>query len=324
MKKKVFISFTALPLIVAILLSTTSVSALEVSWPIGVPYEYGFKESFYMEMAYTLEDGSVETKIQDLSNQFTFFTNITAINNVTQYVDFDFMSIPSQSHNSLSYSMANYLIAVPSAATFLPAFTQWDFLHNESVLAGFDITLPARFFLEPNWTIFNTHYKSLLNTSSVLHSYVNPYNSSKTEVYTLGDLLAESNSYSIMGVENDLEAAKAKFTPNNRGFSFSIDVAGTLKYNYYNGTHTLYIPTYKALFSSSFQFTIDGVLEHYRYSFDFGINYPKVSQIAIQNYAYTLGGIPSESSSFPTLLVVPTALATILLIVIVRKEKKKV
>jgi len=325
MKKKALITFTALTCIMAILLSTTGASALEVSWSIGVPYEYGFKESFYNELSYTLKDGSVETKINEMSSQFTFIVNITAIDNVTQRLDYDLVSIPSIDHNTgVAYSMASYQAAVPSPTAFLSAFLQWDFLHNETVLAGFDVMLYSRFFLEPNWTVFNDHYKSLLNTSNILDSFVNPYNGSKIEAITLGELLTASNSYSIMGVENDLEAAKAKLTPTNRGFSFSIDLAGTLKYNYFNGTDILFIPAFKALFSSSFQYSAEGVLEFFRYSFEFGINYPEVSQLSTQDYHYQLGGIPSESSSLPSLFVVPAALATILLIVVVRKEKKKV
>ncbi|MHA1244814.1 MAG: hypothetical protein ACTSP7_09625, partial [Candidatus Heimdallarchaeota archaeon] len=205
----------------------------------------------------------------------------------------------------------------------LSANYQYDQGRNQTVLFNNGIHLDTYFFIEANWTTFNNHLDTLLNSSTIIDTVNDPYSSTVYNI-TFGDFLADCKSYSING-QNSLSAAKQTFTSSNTELSLTFDNGGVRHWRIWNGTagYYNYFAYDESTLENNLKFNSGGILQEY-------VQRSLIGSISGDVYSETeflLGlyyGVyepPTDDSSIGYLLVLP-AIATLVILVKWSRKRK--
>ena len=205
----------------------------------------------------------------------------------------------------------------------------WDYDSNTTKLYNFNFFIDFRMLLEPNWATINSDFVKMFNESEIINTVIDPWepivNPNNTLIYniTLGQLLSNSTSFSIMNVKNNLANAKTKFTSVTTKWTFNFDFSDYLCYRIQNkpdGNYTFY-PYEIATISLTGFYSEGGIAERITYDTHFKIEIPgEIFETQIEN-TIILGGIRSATADYSGLLIIPFIIIISSLFTILRKRK---
>ncbi|NHJ32263.1 MAG: hypothetical protein FK732_05330 [Asgard group archaeon] len=197
----------------------------------------------------------------------------------------------------------------------------WDYVNNISVCTSFDagLSLNTRYLLEPNWAIINAGFKDTCNGTELLDTLADPYEPIIYN-YTLGDVLG-SFSMKIMG-RNKLSTAISQFTDTKRKWTFEFDLGGFVKEAQWNGTHNIYYTYEEYFISLVFEYTQEGVLDHYEVIFRDKLTIDEVTGETDIRSVIALGGMKAASANFATFAAIAGLLSTALIAIFIKRRKK--
>ncbi|MHA1306537.1 MAG: hypothetical protein ACTSQN_04490 [Candidatus Heimdallarchaeota archaeon] len=293
------------------------------SWDVG-SYETFTEQTYERLYQKYIPDNFETTEINE--QLIVSKVNITSINNVTGQVFYDIFTPGTITPFSDYYFMSNL---VGDYATLFSLFDfdyRYDEDRNQTVLYGFDIDLFLQFYVEANWTIFNNHFDTIFNGSTIIDTVTDPYNGSITYEITFGDFLANCKSFSING-QSTLAAAKQTFTSSNTGLSIKFDNGGVRHrrlWNFTAGHFNYYVyDTYKI--ENNLKFDSGGILKEYVDRSVIGETIGDIySEVEVKTAFYSgVQELPAitEESSLGYILVIP-AIATIAVLVKWSRKRK--
>ncbi|MFW9924277.1 MAG: hypothetical protein ACFFDW_13410 [Candidatus Thorarchaeota archaeon] len=321
-RNKLFISiyFSA---IVLILINSTCIQGITSDWKVG---------DYYLMSS----SDSTENHIKDLVNNIDYFVNsalkfdyqhnITSVDNISKLIYYDSQVLGSITPQIRSYDPEWFIVNRLSVNNLLNSYYNWDYNLNQSVLTSFDFSFTPLIFIEANWTSINNHFTSaVLNESNIIYSLDDPYNPSLKHNFTFGDLLHNATSFSIMGVENNLEEAKQKFTVENHQWIFEFDLTDYLKNSIYNSTSGLfdYLPFDSYKIQTECEYTEGGVLKYYLNRIQYSHTFNNRQYTTITEKILSLGGLPeTEESNYAYLLILPAVFFLAISSRIIEKRKR--
>ncbi|MBK5113529.1 MAG: hypothetical protein KGD59_11230 [Candidatus Heimdallarchaeota archaeon] len=197
----------------------------------------------------------------------------------------------------------------------------WDYVNNVTVCNDFSagINLNNRFLIEPNWVVLNTGFQNMCNGSELLDTLADPYEPIVYN-YTLGDVLG-AFSMKIMG-KNKLSTAVSQFTDTKRKWTFEFDLGGYIQADYFNGTHTLYQAYDEYFISLEFEYTMEGVLDHYEVIYRGKITIDEFTSEIETRTVYALGGMKAASANFATFAAIGGLISTAIIAIFLKRKKK--
>ncbi len=250
--------------------------------------------------------------------------NITSVNNVTGVVYFDLIDLGG-TINPLSddYFMSDLTADYATINDLFNFNYRYDQGVNQTVLFGFGINLADYLFIEANWTIFNDHFDSILNSSTIVDTVNDPYSSTVYNI-TFGDFLASCNSYSING-QSSLSAAKQTLTSSNTELSLTFDNGGVRHWRTWNGTagYYNYFAYDEFTIENNLRFNSGGIMQEFLYRSLIGSTSGDVysETESLLGIYYGVYEPPTDDSSIGYLLVIPTIATLVVLIKWSRKRK---
>jgi len=248
--------------------------------------------------------------------------NVTAINTL----DLEYDAIWTSSGgggfiNDRDYSAEDFDDDEMDYDDFFSVNYVWDYVNNVSVCNNFDagINVNNRYLLEPNWAVLNAGFQDMLNGSELLDTLADPYEPIVYN-YTLGDVLG-SFSMKIMG-RNKLSSAVSQFTDTKRKWTFEFDLGGYIKTAQWNGTHNVYYTYEEYFISIEFEYTKEGVLDHYEVIFRDKLTIDEFTSESEIRVVYALGGMKAASANFATFAAIGGLISTALITIFIKRKKK--
>ncbi len=320
MNKKIKLAICSQVLFFVFLISTSQFSvAMDPSWEEGVFYPFNYVFIVRNHQHDLKNDILYEFEIE---NKDEFIFNITYIDNSSQW--FHAYTFDSYGTSSMwfNYNVDDYADNVLTISNLFDVEYEWDFEHNQTVLTDFDFCFNPLYFIDPNWTTYNSRLADVFNGSEIVATVVDPFEPI-THNFTLNDTLSLTSDYSIMG-QNDLALAKEQFTANNVNWTFYFDFSNVIKDNVFNtslgfDSYVLY-ETYTI--ELGYDYSPGGILDQFRYNFLYEITKNDIySHLEVVEEANT-GRFPTvEIPGLTYLLAIPAIFTTVLVVKFIKKRK---
>ena len=157
---------------------------------------FGYSEYFKDETE-SLEENLKSTDLY--AEDYEIKYNFTEVDDLL----LEYTAIKSYAHGHTSETTIDFSVEYWANRMLDHLFSfsySWDDNYNRVVLTYFEIyPYYVPLFIEPNWGDFNTIFKEIINTTTIIDSV---YNGIDMELITLGDFLDDILSYKIQGASN--------------------------------------------------------------------------------------------------------------------------
>ncbi len=320
MSKKIKLVISSQMILFIFIISTSQFSvAMDPSWEEGVFYPFNFV-FIYKHHQHDMKNDIFDE--YEIENKDEYVFNITYIDNSMQW----FHTIIFDSHGTssvwLNYNVDDFADNVLTISNMFDVDYEWDFEHNQTVLTDFDFHFFPLYFIDPNWTTYNSRFADVFNGSEIVATVADPYEPI-THNFTLQDVLSLASDYSIMG-QNDLALAKEKFTDNNINWTFYFDFSNAIKDNVFNTSlgFDSYVPYETYTIDLGFDYSPGGILDQFRYNFVYEIIKDEVFRHYEVVEEANTGGFPTVETPGLTYLLAIPAIFTIVLVVKYTKKRK--
>lgn len=317
---KLFLLFQV-TFLIAIIINPTTSQAIGESWEVGTLYTFNFSDLEEITSINEKDNTELHTKSLDIG-EFAF--NITSINNVSQtYImdmyewDGSVTTIIGNDYDAEAFSNTEL-----SLSSLFSVGYDWNYEFNTTVLASVTCNVDPWFFVEPNWTLINDYLASSINESEIVYALNDPFEPI-IHNFTLSDVLNETISFAIMGVDTFPEINQ-QFVSNTTRWTFVYDFSNKVHFGVFNSTlgYNTYSPyeTYKL--TLEFEYSPGGILKEYFYSKEIKYTSLQITTTRLDEdrIAYGALPIPTDDSSVAYLLSIP---AILVLAIVYKYQKKK-
>jgi len=277
-----------------------------------------YEEGVYVFGSATKREYIATSLKEDLSSKSEYIDEeermytITDINEITKEVEVE-AKYNDGHENTRIFNFGADSISTYYANNFFYHNYRWEEENSRIILTSFDAGFRnVKYFVEPDWEVFNTNLKDLADRTQVVDTVSHDYT---TYEITLGDFLDSIPSYKIMGI-SDTEQTPFSISNSSTKWSMTFDLSNYIyrsEWDYFEDTRS-YFPYSKYLVSVALDYSDGGTLVAYDYTISYEVTTDEIIIKGDYEYRIRKGGssairTPSNFSyALLSLLIVPTVI----------------
>jgi hypothetical protein len=312
MLKKKFVHTTitcALLTVLSVSLILPGSAAIVRDWYEDDVYVFGMVMNG--EFSYTSLSEDLSYKFEIIEEEERMYT-ITNIFESTKEVEVE-AKYDSGNENTLTFHFDADLMSTYYASNFFYHNYRWDEENSRNILVEFQADFEnIRYFVEPDWELFNTNLEVLGDRTQVVDTVTHDYT---TDEITLGDFLDAIPSYKIMGI-SDTEQTPFSISNSSTKWSMTFDLSNyiyEIEYDYIEDIYS-YFPYSKYLVNVALEYSDGGTLIAYDYTLSYEVTTDESLIKCEEEHRIRKGGSSAIrtpinfSYTLLSLLIVPTVI----------------